>query len=234
MLNSTSQNAIFKYVVDGVLPDQNLETFPPTSGNRALDYLVAVEEAKRTTDIGALIALINKYNLPREVLPTQALRDPKVWETLLYAGDGMPITALIRNLATMTRIGLIAQGSDAARYTRDRLTNAEVITNGRVHPIDMLKAKLTYESGHGQRSDNSWNPVGIIVSALESGFYLSFGNVTPTNKRVMLALDVSGSMASVPYDYKTGSQGLAGCVPGRAPCLITERWTQSLAVVRVR
>jgi 60 kDa SS-A/Ro ribonucleoprotein len=45
------------------------------------------------------------------------------------------------------------------------------------------------------------------VSALEKAFYLSFGFVTPTGKRYVLALDVSGSM---------GCGGVAGsCVTPR-------------------
>ena len=35
-----------------------------------------------------------------------------------------------------------------------------------------------------------------VVDALDGAFYLAFGNATATGKRIMLALDVSGSMAS--------------------------------------
>ena len=39
-----------------------------------------------------------------------------------------------------------------------------------------------------------WNPVREIVDALDAAFYTAFGNVEPTGKRLLLALDVSGSM----------------------------------------
>jgi 60 kDa SS-A/Ro ribonucleoprotein len=35
-----------------------------------------------------------------------------------------------------------------------------------------------------------------VVDALDGAFYLAFGNVTPTRKRTLLALDVSGSMVA--------------------------------------
>jgi len=35
-----------------------------------------------------------------------------------------------------------------------------------------------------------------VVDALDGAFYLAFGNVTPTGKRTLLALDVSGSMVA--------------------------------------
>ena len=43
-------------------------------------------------------------------LKPEHLTSPEVWEALL---DDMPMTALIRNLATMTRVGVLAPGSDA-------------------------------------------------------------------------------------------------------------------------
>jgi 60 kDa SS-A/Ro ribonucleoprotein len=57
-------------------------------------------------------ALVRDYALPREALLPEHLTAPAVWEALL---DDMPMTALIRNLATMTRVGLVAPGADATR-----------------------------------------------------------------------------------------------------------------------
>jgi len=44
------------------------------------------------------------------------------------------------------------------------------------------------------RGRNVWNPVREIVDALDGAFYAAFGNVEPTGKRLLLALDVSASM----------------------------------------
>ena len=52
--------------------------------------------------------LVREYGLPREALPSEHLTSPEVWEALL---EDMPMTALVRNLATMTRVGVLAPGS---------------------------------------------------------------------------------------------------------------------------
>lgn len=211
---SETQNAIFKYVVDGELP----------SGDRilsdnALAYLAVVEEIKHA-DSAHAIKLIETYNLPREVLPTPLLNDVKVWEALLYAGKGMPLTAMLRNLGKMTSIGLTTQGSKASRFVLDRLADVDAIKGARVHPIDMLKAKLIYQYGRGIKGDLAWTPVTSIRNALESGFYLSFGNVPKSGKRIMLALDVSGSMSTGSIG---GIYGLSPRVASGALALVTAR-----------
>jgi 60 kDa SS-A/Ro ribonucleoprotein len=52
----------------------------------------------------------------------------------------------------------------------------------------------TYKSGQGLKGSGQWDVNPQIVDALDDAFYLSFDNIIPTNKRVMLALDVSSSM----------------------------------------
>ena len=63
-----------------------------------------------------------------------------------------------------------------------------------MHPIAVLAALRTYASGRGVRGRGEWNPVREVVDALDAAFYAAFGNVEPTGKRLLLALDVSGSM----------------------------------------
>jgi len=46
------------------------------------------------------------------------------------------------------------------------------------------------------KGSGTWAPVAQVVDALDGAFYLAFGNVASAGKRVMLALDVSGSMVS--------------------------------------
>jgi 60 kDa SS-A/Ro ribonucleoprotein len=54
---------------------------------------------------------------------------------------------------------------------------------------------VTYSKRRGQRGGLKWNPIARIVDALNKAFYLSFGNVQSTGKRILFGLDVSGSMA---------------------------------------
>ena len=45
------------------------------------------------------------------------------------------------------------------------------------------------------RGGGAWSPVARIADALDAAFYASFGLVEAAGKRMLLALDVSGSMA---------------------------------------
>lgn len=137
-------------------------------------------------------ALIRELRLPREVVPTEMLTRREVWEALLA---DMPITALIRNLATLTRVGVLGPMAEQNALVAETIRDGNRLRVGRVHPIQILAALVTYEQGRGMRSDATWTPVPIVVDALNDAFYLAFGNVEPTGKRVFFGLDVSGSMA---------------------------------------
>lgn len=152
------------------------------------------EAAQKSPGTSTTAALVREYGLPREALLTEHLGAPEVWDALLDAGMG--ITALIRNLANMTRIGLLTPTSEATVKVLARLRDGEAIQKGRVHPLNILFALKTYESGRGFRGSNAWAPVPQIVDALNDAFYAAFGNVAPTGKRLLLGLDVSGSMGS--------------------------------------
>src|SRR5262245_56042116 len=168
---------------------------------RVVEGFVRAQEAATSREAAALV---RTYRLPREAVKPEHLTSPEVWEALL---DEMPMTALIRNLATMTRVGVLAPGSDGTVKAVEQLEDAERIRKGRVHPIAVLAALRTYASGRGARGRGEWSPVREIVNALDAVFYTAFGNVEPTGKRLLLALDVSGSM----------SGGSVAGVPGLTP-----------------
>ncbi|MBC8103316.1 MAG: TROVE domain-containing protein [Cytophagales bacterium] len=171
----------------------------------ALRLIWAFERAKRAASADEVARLIRAYGLPREAVPTQFLNEVSVWEALLEAP--MPMTAMIRNLATMTRVGLLTPGSPATRMVAAQLTDEARLKSARIHPIAVLSALKTYTQGRGERSSNKWRPIGQIVDALDAAFYLAFQNVEPTGKRWLLALDVSGSMEG----------GVIAGVPGLSP-----------------
>jgi 60 kDa SS-A/Ro ribonucleoprotein len=52
-----------------------------------------------------------------------------------------------------------------------------------------------YGSGHGEKGSLSWTPHPEVTAALEQAFYLSFKTLTPTGKRFVIGMDVSGSMS---------------------------------------
>jgi 60 kDa SS-A/Ro ribonucleoprotein len=106
----------------------------------------------------------------------------------------MPMTAMLRNLGVMSKVGLLTHDSDAARTVRARLADTDRLRKARVHPLAVLAALKVYAQGHGERSTATWTPVPAVVDALDAAFYTAFGNVAPTGKRIRLALDVSASM----------------------------------------
>jgi 60 kDa SS-A/Ro ribonucleoprotein len=172
--------------------------------DEALAFIWAFEHVQTAPDAATVIRFIETYDLPREALPTQWLNDPTVWEALLVK---MPLTAMIRNLGVMGKIGLLKPMSAAEQTIIERLGNRGVLHKARVHPIAVLSALRVYAQGRGMRGDGTWTPTPRVTDALDAAFYLAFQNVEPAGKRVMLALDVSGSM----------SAGVIAGVPGLTP-----------------
>jgi 60 kDa SS-A/Ro ribonucleoprotein len=132
--------------------------------------------------------------LPWEALPTESLTDPLTWLALLTQ-QRLPFTAMLRNLGRMTSIGVF-DDPFALGIVVGRLTDAEQVRKARLHPFNVLTALKTYSGGHGFRGSLSWTPKQPIVDALDAAFYLAFGNVEPTGKRINIALDISGSMGA--------------------------------------
>jgi len=168
---------------------------------RIVEGFVRAQEAETPAQSADLI---REYGLPREGVRSEHLASPEVWEALLL---DMPMTALIRNLATMTRIGVLGSGSSGTAKVVEQLGDGDRIRRARVHPIAVLSALRTYASGRGARGGNEWNPVRAIVDALDAAFYTAFENVEPAGNRMLFALDVSGSMES----------GWVAGVPGLTP-----------------
>jgi 60 kDa SS-A/Ro ribonucleoprotein len=158
--------------------------------------------------------LVREFGLPREAVQTEHLASGEVWEALL---EDMPMTAAIRNLATMTRVGVLSPGSEGTAKVVAQLGDGERIRRARVHPIALLAALRTYAAGRGARGRHEWSPVSEVVDALDAAFYAAFGNVESSGKRILLALDVSGSMTF-------------GCVAG-VPAMTPRDASAALALV---
>jgi 60 kDa SS-A/Ro ribonucleoprotein len=191
-----TRRALYAWVVRGTPPRDIAE----------LGIVEAVEAVKAAgpDDLDACVARVRASGLPREAIPTAWLREPAVWAELLAS---MPMAAMIRNLATMTRVGLLTPKSAATRLVAERLRDRERLRRARVHPIAALAALVTYRAGRGARGDATWTPVEAIVEALDDAFYLAFDALEAPNARMLIALDVSGSMAG----------GTVAGVPGLTP-----------------
>lgn len=197
---------VFRWAVTGTLDGERTvtrgrdakaktTTFSKVDPTATPAPILALEQLKRATTVDEVVRLITTYgpNAPRELVPTQFLTDPKVWDALLVH---MPLTAMLRNLGNMSKCGLLTPLSDASKLVAERLCNVERLKQARIHPLAVLVAMKTYAQGHGMKSDGAWTPVQAVVAALDAAFYMAFDAVEPTNKRWLFGLDVSGSMTS--------------------------------------
>lgn len=148
--------------------------------------------------------LIREHRMTHEMVTNEWKGSPEVWEALL---ESMPMTAMIRNLGKMSNVGLLKPLGKASKSIVDRLGDREALKKARIHPISLLSALRIYQQGHGERGKLSWKPIAQICDALDEAFYLAFDVIEPTGKRILLALDVSGSMTC----------GLIAGVPGLTP-----------------
>ena len=171
------------------------------------ELIVGYENLKVASSKNDVLNLIEEHGFTHEMIPNQWKNEPEIWDKLL---EKMPMTAMIRNLGKMSNVGLVKPFSEASKHIISQL-NEEKIKFSRVHPIQMLMARLTYANQEGIRGKLTWEADRNIVDALESGFYHAFGNVEPINKNVLIAIDVSGSMS-------WGSGNVAGC-PNLTPAL---------------
>ena len=203
-LNVSDEHArLFEWIVRG----GDVDGLP-----RLVEGFVRAQAARSAKEAAALV---REYGLPREAVQPEHLTSTEVWQALLV---DMPMTAMIRNLATMTRIGVLEPRSDATVKVLAQLGDGERLRRARVHPIAVLAALRTYASGRGARSRGEWKPLGKIVDALDAAFYASFGNVEPAGTRLLLALDVSGSMT---YGHVAGVPSLTPRDASAALALVT-------------
>ncbi len=161
----------------------------------SLDGLSLIEGFQRAqaAPVKEVPALVREYRLSWEMLPDAALNDAATWEALL--DNGMPQTALMRQLPRLTNLGLLAPLGGRTGKVATQLADRDRLRKGRVHPVSVLVALRTYAVGRAARGDNSWSPSAPIIDALDAAFYAAFEAVEPTGKAHMLAVDVSGSMS---------------------------------------
>ena len=179
---------IFQWVTHGDLPTES----------DATRIILAFEQA-READVGTLVRLIRDNQMTWEMIPPERMNEPAVWEAL--SEEMLPV-ATLRNLASMTHHGVIAP----MKFQRAVDTIGRIGNKGElpIHPVNVLKALLTYRSGKGQRGGNSWEPVSQVVDALDNAFERSFQDAPRTNARLYLGIDVSGSMGQKTVAGVTG------------------------------
>ena len=166
------------------------------AGKATVDDVPIIEGFEKAQKAGSAkesAALIREYKLPREAILTEHLSDVAVQDALLV---DMPVHAMVRNLGNMTKSGLLVPGSDATRRVITYLEDVARLRKARLHPMAVLIAQRTYARGQGLRGSGTWAPVPKIIDALDEAFYACFANVEPTNRKIVIGIDTSGSMGA--------------------------------------
>lgn len=160
----------------------------------ALDRFLITQAVTREKEA---VKAVTDLKVPWEYLPSQFQSSPAVWEAL---APHVGMTALIRNLARMTRMGVLAPFAAANDVVVRRLTDQKALNGARIHPMDLFLALLVYREGHSQphlkAERQTWSPVPAITDALEAAYDLSFASAVPSGKKMLVAVDCSGSMGA--------------------------------------
>ncbi|CAH1785455.1 unnamed protein product [Owenia fusiformis] len=186
-------SVILRYVVKGLeaTKKEYLKEDSPSNIQELISYLEVVDTVKHSGDKQQVARLIEEYDLAREHVPTSMLNCREIWRALL---QHMPMTAMLRNLSKMTTMGLFPSRGDNTKLVVDRLKDEELLRKARIHPFNVLIALKAYEQGKSDRGKLRWIPNEQIRAALNSAFYASFKFIEPTNKRFLIAVDISSSM----------------------------------------
>lgn len=179
------------------------------------------EAMQNASSVSAVVAILDNYkNLPWETIPTEFLKSPEVWKKLYY-NNQLNGQALIRNIVRLQKNGAFEDAS----FVNDvaaRLSDPDMILRTKLHPMNFLNASIVYSEGKVERDvynltrNKSWSTNQTIYDALEAGFYASFKNVVPSGKKILVGLDVSGSMS---WNVAVGSD-LSAAMAGAAMAMI--------------
>jgi 60 kDa SS-A/Ro ribonucleoprotein len=212
---ATPMDLVLRYSMYGMVEMTKLANEFNLLEDPIYHYLCAVYCAKNMqveineTNTNDLIHLILKHRLVREHLPTWSLKNCEVQKALLF-GDYRrggakppPMTALLRNLASLTSIGLF-EDKEILDLVVKHLNDKDAVQKSRIHPVNVIIAWFVYKKGHGFKGKLSWTPQKEIVDALEQMAFLAFANAPPTIKRYGVFIDGSGSMTA-----ETTFQGLS-------------------------
>ena len=220
------KNFALRWAVKGIEDEviaSAINRVEPLDKTDPLAVIGAFEAVKKSTDEKEIVRLVTEFGLPLEAVPTEK----QTKKVLAAAMENLGITAIIRNLGRYSKEGILTGTSAETNFVVEKLLDADTLKKGRVHPIAILTALMTYQSGHGMRGSSTWDVVSKIVDALDEAFYLSFGVIESTGKRILLALDVSGSMTS----SFIGNMNMSARVASSAMAMVTARSEKNYEIV---
>ena len=195
------------------------------SEGTVLPPIVGAFAAAQVAPLTELPALIHEHGLTHEMLPSEALTCRSVLKAL---AENMPLGALVRFLGRLSAAGVLTEGSRVEHGIVARLKDTRAIRRARLHPMALLTAQRTYAAGHGDRGALTWQVSKSVVRALDNAFHKAFTNVTPSGKRVLLGVDVSGSMMGARC---AGARSI-NCAEGAIAMAMVTAGTEKGALIR--
>jgi 60 kDa SS-A/Ro ribonucleoprotein len=153
------------------------------------------KQSSAAEDLALACALIRKYRLAREHVPTHMMDSREVWMALL---QNMGATAMLRNLNKLTSLGLLSADAPGSALLRKKLQDLPGLQQARVGPLDILVSADVYSQGAGELGKLTWTPQPWVITALDecfSAYTLHLAqHAAPSKYRVLLGIDLRASM----------------------------------------
>jgi 60 kDa SS-A/Ro ribonucleoprotein len=156
------QGRLFKYLVTG-------------DGEFREGKIYAYEQLKKAVSPAEQIKWIREGQLPHEVVTGVCKMTPELWNVLV---PDMPVFALLRNLNTLNRAGVLERNRE---IIEKKLADGGVLRKSKILPFRFLNAF--------QAVDTPWTK-DVLRHAVE----LTFANLPDIPGKTAVFLDISGSM----------------------------------------
>ena len=182
--NDLAQNALFQWIVEGSIG--HLAT--PAVLGAELRLVEGFARIRESVSEQQAIHCIEDYRLQPAQVPSRWKKSAAVWEALY---DHLSYRQLLRFLPVMTSVGLLRRESEYAALAVARLADRKRLQTAAVHPLRIVQAMKQYRAVVPR-------PVESVFDALDEAFHLSLGNVPAVGKRIVAAVDSTGSMQGAP------------------------------------
>ncbi len=176
-----AQNALFQWIANGGRPGH----LASPGSLRLVDGFARIAGAETEREA---VQCIEDYRLQPSQVPKRWKSSPRIWEALF---DHMTYRQLLRHLPVMTSSGLLGRGSEYTALAVARLADRRRVRTASIQPLRAIQAMRLYRTATAR-------PVESIFDALDETFHLSLANVAAIGKRVLVAVDATGSMQATP------------------------------------
>lgn len=165
------QEIIIGYFVHGKLPD----TY---DDNEYIQYLQDYSDVQISPDKHFIIEKINKWKFEKEQIPDFMINDKDVLNALV---KHMTISQILCENGVAE---ILEEFSDTRINVIKRFTNSTV-KKSNINSLHFIRAQ---------------ERLPMLYDTLDAAFMMSMQNIVPTNKSVLVAIDISPSMYQVAYD----------------------------------